>query len=181
MIVGCHQTSFFPYYGFFQKMMLCDKFVLMTNCQFEKGNYQNRFNIGETWYTMSVNSGLDLIKNKKYVNKEADWNRIKTNLSGFNLSQFDGCITNSLADTNISIIRRLQKILGIKTEVVLDYPTKLKSTARLVDICKKHKATVYLSGMSGVNYLDYDLFIKEGIDIEHQKSIINKPIVEFLK
>ena len=59
---------------------MVDKFVILQNCQFEKNNFQNRFNIGDKWHTLSTNRGLEPIINKKYVNHVKDWLKIKNNL-----------------------------------------------------------------------------------------------------
>ena len=44
------------------------------------------------------------------------------------------------------------------TILEIDYPTHLKSTNRLVDICVQYGATEYLSGIGGKNYLDVKMF-----------------------
>ena len=67
MKISIHQPNFVPWYPFFQKIKEADIFIILSNCQFEKNNYQNRFNIIDQWYTMRTKKGLDLIKNKVYV------------------------------------------------------------------------------------------------------------------
>jgi hypothetical protein len=185
MTISIHQPNFFPYYPFFQKMKESDVFVILTRCQFEKNNYQNRFNKDGRWHTMSVNKGLDPINTKVYINPEKDWERIKNNLPDYKniLNQFDDCISSNLSETNVSVIMKIRDILGIKTEILLDYPTDLLSTERLVDICLKNGANKYISGISGSKYLDLDLFKENNIDVVFQNpdEMISKPIIEFLK
>jgi len=62
-------------------------------------------------------------------------------------------------------------MLGIKTKIVFDYPTDLKGTDRLVDICKHYGATKYLSGISGKDYLDRSLFADHKIELEFQDEM----------
>ena len=81
MVISIHQPNFMPWYPFFQKIQKCDKFVILTHCQFEKNGYQNRFNFNDDWYTMSVKKGLEPIKDKIYLNPKNDWDRIKNRLS----------------------------------------------------------------------------------------------------
>jgi len=185
MIISIHQPNFFPYYPFFQKMEESDVFVILNHCQFEKNNYQNRFNKDGKWYTMSVNKGLDLINTKVYVNQEKDWYRIKNSLPGYKniLKEFDSCISNNLSDTNVSIIMKIKDILGIKTEILFDYPTDLLSSKRLVDICVSKGAKKYVSGISGAKYLDLELFNKNEIEVVFQNpdNMISKPIIDILK
>jgi hypothetical protein len=184
MVVSIHQPNFFPYYPFFQKMESSDLFVILTHCQFEKNNYQNRFNKEGKWYTMSVNKGLDPINTKTYLNPQKDWCRIKNMLPSYRkiLEEFDPCITDNLASTNSNIIFKIKEMLQIKTEIALDYPTDLLSTGRLVDICLKHKATKYISGISGKKYLDLSMFEQNNIEVifQDEKEMINKPIIDVL-
>ncbi len=185
MIISIHQPNFMPWFPFFQKIMASDRFIILSNCQFEKNNYQNRFNIGEKWNTMSVNSGIMNIIDKQYVNYDNDWRKIKTNLKDYSeeLSLFDECISNDLNHTNISIIKKICELLEIKTEILYDYTTELKGTERLIDLVKHYEGDTYLSGISGGNYLDIKQFEENGIKLINQASddMIRKPIIEILK
>jgi len=193
MKLSLHQPNFFPYYPFFQKMENSDIFLIMFHCQYENRNYQNRFNIGETWYTMSVNKGelkqensaaKDSIFSKKYINYLNDWDKIKNRLPKYKtiLNNFDDCISRSLTETNISIILKIKKMLDIKTPIVFDYPTNLKSTDRIIDFCLKYDVSEYYSGISGVNYLDLNMFKKNNVIVSFQNKINMEsiPILEKL-
>lgn len=185
MTITIHQPNFFPYYPFFQKMEQSDIFVILQNCQFEKNGFQNRFNKDGMWYTMSVNKGLDPISSKKYLNVKNDWNKIKNKLPKYRniLDLFDDCIDDNLSITNSKIILKIKKLLDIQTEIVYDYPTNLKSTDRLIDICLKNNATTYISGVSGKKYLDLNLFHENNIQVIFQEEFnMNKiPIIDILK
>ena len=177
MIVTIHQPNFFPWRPFFEKIQQADVYVCLTHCQFEKNGYQNRFDYNNKWYTMSVNKGLEPIRDKVYVNPKEYWDRIKNSLPEYKsvLNEFDKCIGESLSVTNFCIISNLCDMLDIEVpELEIDYPTPLKSTNRLVDICVQYGATKYLSGIGGKGYLDESLFKKEGIDVIYQK--IKKPV-----
>jgi hypothetical protein len=184
--VAIHQPNFMPWYPFFQKVAAVDVFCILTKCQFEKNNFQNRFKLGDRWHTMSVNKGLDPIETKRYLNPNEDWNKINENLKEFSeeLERFKSCITGSLAGTNISIIREACQILGINTKIVYDWNTELLNTERLVDICETFEADTYLAGSGGsASYLDTDMFSKKGIDVVFQspETMIKKPLLEVLK
>jgi hypothetical protein len=185
MIITIHQPNFFPYYPFFQKMSDADIFVILQNCQFEKNNFQNRFNKDGKWNTMSVNKGLDPINTKIYVNHNKDWSRIKNNLPDYIeiLELFDSCITDSLSETNSNIIFKIRDLLEIKTDIFFDYPTDLLSTDRLVDICLRYGGSTYISGISGSKYLDLDKFNRNNIKVvfQEEESMIKKPVIEILK
>lgn len=185
MRISIHQPNFMPWYPFFKKIESVDTFIILENCQFEKNGYQNRFNIDNKWYTMSVNKGIEPVKNKIYINYLKDWNSIKSKLNNYKtiLNQFDECINEKLSITNSSIIKKIANLLQIKTNIIFDYPTELNKTERLVDICKKHGATTYVAGSSGNNYLDINLFKLENINVEFQNlsDEIKKPILYILK
>ena len=170
MKVSIHQPNFFPWYPFINKIESVDVFVILAHCQFEKNGYQNRFSNDGKWNTMSVKRGLEPIVDKIYLNPIGDWNRIKSNNSKYKniLDLFDECISESLVETNVAIIKKICKLLSIDTQIVMDYETDLKSTHRLVDICKTNNASQYLSGLSGKDYLDLQLFKNENINVVFQ-------------
>jgi hypothetical protein len=185
MIITIHQPNSFPWYPLFQKIEGADKFVFLNNAQFQKNNLQNRFNFNDKWHTLSVNSGLEPIVTKKYINPERDWNKIKSNLINYSnvLNQFDDLIKDGLVETNTKIVEKICNILNIKTEILFDYPTNLTSTDRIVDICLHYKADVYLSGISGRNYLELNKFEENGIKVifQDESKMIKKPIIEIIK
>lgn len=182
MKLAIHQPNFMPWYPFFQKIQQADIFVILQNCQFEKNNFQNRFNVDNQWYTMRVTKTIENIIDKKYINSVYDWNKIKKGFPKLKnkLDVFDDCISESLADTNSKIIIKTCEIFNINTKIVFDYPTDLKSTERLIDICKNYGATEYISGTGGKKYLDTSLFEESNIKISFQKNIIKKSLVEML-
>ncbi|KAF0151045.1 MAG: hypothetical protein FD143_2278 [Ignavibacteria bacterium] len=185
MIVTIHQPNFMPWFPFFQKMECADIFIVLRYCQFRKNNFQNRFNLNNKWHTMSIQQGLDLIINKKYVTPIKDWNNIKKSLAAYEsiLNEFDNCISESHSETNTAIINKIASILKIKTKIVLDYETHLTATERLIKLCIDNGANTYLAGLSGRKYLDLTLFERENIKVVFQdESLIKRtPILEVLK
>jgi len=154
MICAIHQPNFFPYMGIIEKIKASDVFVFLTHCQYEKSNYQNRFLLHDKWYTMPVkNNGQELIKDKKYIEPMKSWNKIKRRLK-IDLSIFDDCFIDGLAETNMKIIRKICTLLKIDTsKLVLDYDTSLKGAGRNIDICRHFGCDTYLSGPSGSKYM----------------------------
>lgn len=183
MIVTIHQPNFVPWYPFFQKIEQADVFVVLGHCQYEKNGFQNRFQLDQNWHTLSVYKGLEPIRQKKYVNPKKDWETIKRNLPEYKdlLSEMEYCITDNLFDTNFSIIKHLIQKLDIKTRIEEDYETDLKSTDRLVDICKRFGATTYLAGQGGLDYLDDSLFKNENIEVIYQKDLNKIHTLQYLK
>ena len=173
MIVGVHKPNLFPHAGWLEKARRCDRFVILSWAQFSPGNYHNRFRLRDRWYTMSVGRSLVPLAAKQYTDAAGDWERIRRRLPAdlhAAFARFDGCATDSLVETNVAVIRRMLDILGIKTEIVMDYPTDLTGGARLVDLCKYYGATVYLSGPSGPKYMDMGMFQAAGVGFEIQEK-----------
>lgn len=182
MTIAIHQPNFFPYYPYFQKMMECDLFVILSQTQFRKGGYENRFNVGDKWHTMSVNSGLQPIGLKRYVSPDKDFGYIKKAFRSKELWRFDKCISQSLFATNVNIINAFKQILKIETPLEFDYLTTLTGTDRLIDLCKHYKANKYLSGISGKNYLELSKFQEAGIEVifQDESKMIKKALVDML-
>jgi hypothetical protein len=178
MRIAIHQPNFCPTKGYFDKIAAVDLFVIMIHCQWEKGKYQNRFHVGKEWNTMSVNHGLEPIKDKVYLNPEDDWEKILNRYPVLN--NFEKCISKSLCVTNFSIINTATGIMDISTPLRIDYQTELTGTERLVDICKHYGATEYLSGQSGRKYLDLKQFDEAGIKVSFQDNPDLTPLVHLL-
>lgn len=166
MKIAIHQPNFVPWMPFFNKIESADVFVLLGNCQFEKGGFQNRFRLSpeSEWNTMSVRGGLESILSKRYSNHCADWSKIRKSFP--RLDVFDDLVSDSLWDTNVAIIRRACEMLGIKTQIAVDWPTEATGGDRLVEICRKFGAKKYLSGASGSKYMDLGIFKENGIEFE---------------
>ncbi len=182
MIVTIHQPNFIPWYPFFQKMEQADLFILLGNCQFEKNGFQNRFQLKNTWNTLSVKKGKNPIIEKKYINPEYDWMKIKKRLFKYKhiLNGIDPYISKNLYQTNKDIITYLKTKLNINTPLVEDIPTDLVSSERLLMLCKHYGATKYLAGQGGKDYLNESIFLKEGIEIIYQENLIKKHTIEYL-
>jgi len=182
MKIAIHQPNFIPWMPFFQKMDSVDLFVLLTHCQYEKGGYQNRFQARGAWHTMSVRKGMHPIADKLYKSPGEDWDRIKATFP--ELYVFDDLVCHYLRDTNCEIIRRMAKYLGVRTKIITDEPTKATSTARLVEICKRHNADTYLAGSGGSrDYLEVAQFEAVGIAVEFQapESLDRRHVLELEK
>ena len=176
MIVTIHQPNFIPWYPFFQKMEQADLFILLGHCQFEKNGFQNRFQLENTWNTLSVKKGKEPIVEKEYINPKHDWMKIKKRLFKYKnaLNELDPFINKNLYKTNKDIITHLKNKLNINTPIIEDIPTDLVSTERLLMLCKQYGATKYLAGQGGKDYLDESLFLNEGIEVIYQENLIKK-------
>jgi len=83
-----------------------------------------------------------------------------------------------LSPLNIQIIKRVAELLWTDTKLYvcseLGEEFALEPNRRLVEICRYFGADVYLSGQGGRDYLDGELFRREGIEVLFQE--FNPPI-----
>lgn len=148
--IAIHQANFCPWYPFFYKMAMVDKFILLNNVQFEKNGFQNRFKYKDKWMTKPVKSGMCRISEKEFT---------------------DG---NRLLDINLMWIEAIKDTLSIKAELVDDYIHKLEDmsfddpTDRLIDLIKWHEGDVYVTNPEAKDkYLNEDKMRDAGIKIEY--------------
>jgi hypothetical protein len=185
--VAVHQPHYFPYPGFFHKVSLADKFVLMDDAQYARG-YVNRNRIldvhGPVWLTVPIDKSQKFTENRFVdINKAIDWRQDhwkKLQISYANAKFFshyrdrlEGIYKsdwNRLMDLDLESIKAVFEWLGIRIPIVMESELKItsKSTQRLVDVCKAVGADTYVSGRGGKQYMDESLFSKNGLTLEYQ-------------
>jgi hypothetical protein len=186
-----HQVNYIPWLGFFSKAKDSDIFVMFDDARYSKNNFMNRNSIrtagGWTYLTIPIE--------RKYYRKplcqvmlphddrwkEDHWKAI---LFNYNRAEFfhdysdffDGIYNEehrTLVEFNEKIILYLFKQFGVKAEVVrtteLGIDTSLRKTDMLLDILKRVRATSYISGEGGKDYIDEEMFRKSGIELRFQE------------
>lgn len=189
MIVAIHQPNYMPWLGFFHKLCSCDIFVLLDSVQFTKRGFQNRTKIkspqGAAWLTVPVKTkGLYFQKtNDVRIDNTQDWAKKHWEAmesfykkSSF-FSLYAKCIKEvysreweSLVCLNETLIRFIATTLKQPDKFLKASQLKVggKSTELLLNICKEVGGNIYLSGISGRNYLKEELFMEAGIQIIYQ-------------
>lgn len=156
--VAIHQPNFIPWFPFFYKMAMVDKFVLLSTAQFEKNGYQNRFEYKGKWITLPVKSGNFRICDKKLV-------------ESFNDGSYGEI--DSLSYINQQWIRVLKNTFRIKTELIetnSGLRAEIGATKRLIQIIRQQKGTSYITNpRAKLKYLDEDKIKDAGIEIEYCK------------
>lgn len=190
MIVSIQQPEHLPWLGFFDKIQQADTVVLLDNVQFKKRYFENRNKIrtGDGWqwvvvpvitkgrYTQSINQ-VEIDNTSHWRRK--DWMSICSNYnkapffpkySSFFEQIYDKQWTH-LADLNEEIIRYIVQELGVKVKIIRasTLGTTGRGTDLLLEICQKLKADIYLSGISGKDYLDETKFTEQGIKVIYQE------------
>ena len=189
MNVSIHQPDFFPYPGFFNKIFLSDVFIILDRTQFEFGiTNRNKIITPEgTWKRISIpvkNDQKFFQNNDVKINNDMNWKEKNLDLisKSYSKSKFFDLYNTSinsifeekweyLIELNIKILKTIFEWLDVKTKIIFESELNVKGTSseKLLNICKEVKATKYVSGPGGKNYLDEKIFQKNHIDIEYQK------------
>lgn len=188
MIIAIHQPNYLPYLGFFDKMLKADHFIILDDAQFSKGDFHNRNRIntiaGPKWLTIPVKCSFipikDIVINNEHLFSGMKWteyhlklikdNYLKTKffkILFIRLEEIYKKEYKKLLEVNLAIIFLLKELFEIKTPVSLSSELGLKSSAtqRLIDICNYFSAKTYISGKSGLDYMDISLFEKNNIEV----------------
>ena len=184
MTIAIMQPYLFPYIGYFQLVNAVDKFVIYDDVSFIKQGWinKNKILVNNAAYAFSVPlknvSSFVHINNtlvddkmydhwkKKFFRPEQAYGKapfFKTVVEGIK-TVFENNPT-SIARLALSSIDFVCNYLDIKTEIV---PTSsvynnmhLKSENRVIDLCKKENARVYINAAGGIDIYSGDNFLKE--------------------
>lgn len=190
MTLGIHQPHFFPWLGFFHKIINSDVFVFYDDVQFRRRYFQNRAQIkdeeGEIrWFSVPV----------KKTDRSAHINQIEISEEFFKPDHMLSTLKNyyskapffndyfdavaavidtknlSLSDMNLKSIRLFLDLWEIKKPLHLSSKLKLVESDRnlkLVEICKLLSADTYFAGRGGRKYMETEKFEENNIKIVWQ-------------
>ena len=188
MKVGIIQSNYIPWKGYFDFIDDVDLFVFHDDLQYTKGDWRNRNKIktknGAIWLTVPVKyySVSQLIMETE-IDYSQRWQQKHLNQINENYhkaSFFDQvydeyagivlCKYSTISELNVALIKWIMEKLGINTNLLMSSEIKPvgSKTERLIDILTKLNATVYFSGPSAKNYLDYSKFEEAGIGLEYK-------------
>tara|TARA_B100001750_G_C15399753_1_gene541992 strand:+ start:22 stop:708 length:687 start_codon:yes stop_codon:yes gene_type:complete len=189
MKVVIHQPQFFPYPGFFHKLSLADKYVVLDNTQYDK-RFTNRNQISEDgkplWITVPINKKHKFSSNNQVeINNEIKWQddiwkkiyHSYKNTKFF--SQYEEYLEKIftkkwtfLFELNFETLKKTLEWLDIQIEIIKESDLEINSTStqRLIDICEQVNADTYISGKGLPNkkYIEEDLFKNQNIKLEFQ-------------
>ena len=189
MRVTIHQPEHMPWLGLLDKVQQVDLWVILDNVQYRRRYFQNRNKIrtasGWGWLTVPVHSvwGKSLI-NDITVDQDSDWQKRCWKTMRLNyarapyfeqhVSFFDSLSSRGwkfLVDLNCEIIQYLLACFEIDVELKLasDMACSGRSHELILSLCKEAGASVYLSGVSGKDYLKMEDFQCEHIDVDFQE------------
>lgn len=186
MRVVISQPMYFPWLGQLNQAYLADAFVFYSDVQFARG-FINRVQllidgVQEFITVPTVGSKRILInelipdgsqkwKDKhlsklNYSFKGAKFCEIATGLFLDVVNSADGDLA---ALSSASVKRMCKEVFPENCPKFYDssqFPRTSKSSQSLVEICKTLGATHYLTGLGAKNYIDFQLFERESIELE---------------
>lgn len=185
--VGCIQSSYIPWRGYFDLIRRSNVFVFHDDIQYTKQDWRNRNRVktsgGLIWLSIPVRKATTRgVIDEVEIDNEQDWGRkhwrsIETCYSNApffsqHAEFFRDTLTqrwDRLSTLNVYIISYICETLGIRTHLINSRELGLtgRKTDRLIQICRACNATHYLSGPSARNYLEPDKFAAIGAEIEY--------------
>lgn len=175
MKVCSHQPSLFPWAGYWAKVAASDMIVMSCGVKMDYGGYQNRVGLGGGWLTLPVEKGskhlplrdvkvcpgaLDAV-NKRVLQELAGKRWPYRALIQDIMARVYNHPSDFLIDINLSAFWAVRDVLGIKTDVVMDWEEpeiEGSKTAKLVARIRRKAphATVYMAGPGFSNYVNPD-------------------------
>jgi hypothetical protein len=190
MVYSVHQPQYIPWLGFFDKIDKSDLFVFLDDVQYKHREFQNRNKIrvkeGWIWLTVPVLSARGEKIRDVRIDNTRDWRsaHAKSLKSWYSRAPyfktyypfFEDLYARNwsrLADLNVRVIEFFLESLGLKKPLYLESDLKAggEKTQRIINIGRKLKADVYLSGSGGRDYLDEDMFGACGMKLRYQEFV----------
>jgi len=189
--IAIHQPEHHPWLGFFKKMSQTDIFVFFDDVQYNSRGFQNRnyikTNTGKTLLSIPVLSKFDSKINELKIDKTKNWQKKhkKSIITNYSKTECFGEYKNKieeiyeeeyeyLIELNQKLIKFFLNELKIKSKIIFSSSLDLEvnSSKKILEICKKFNADKYISGINwGLENLNLDEFLDNGIEIEFQKFI----------
>lgn len=190
MIVSINQPAYLPWLGYFDRVAASDVRVVLDHVQFEKNSFTNRNKVrtaaGWCWLTVPVSTSgkfgcaiekLEIAPGRDWRSKH--WESLRMNYTraehfADHAKFFDGLFRREwrlLKPLMDEITAYLLAAFEIRTPLVFSSDLKPVGTKSdlVLNICRELKATRYLSGPLGKDYLDEAAFERAGIAVEYHR------------
>lgn len=186
MIVAIHQPDYFPYPGYFYKIMHSDCFVFLDDAQYSNQGFSNWNKIktpqGELRLKFPVNQTLG-DKICEVTSKDIlGWKmkQIKIISANYKRAPYFGQIYpeikmliekkyTNIAEMNIQIIKHIVNKFGFTGKFLCSSQMKIQTLKeqRVLDICSSLNANEYLSGNGAKAYQQEEHFIERGLQLRY--------------
>lgn len=182
------QSMYFPWVGFLEQVKLADIFIHYNDVQLSRGFY-NRVQVktqsGSKWITVPLRDHHQGQKiSETLIDDRQDWKKQHRRILHHSYRTapfFDDMIklvdavfdssAQTLADISKTSIMTLVNYFGLAEQKQFIDSANLgicgSSSQRLIDICKRVKANIYITGLGALNYLEHELFEHSGIEVRY--------------
>jgi hypothetical protein len=186
--VAIVQSSYIPWKGYFDLIRSVDEFVLYDDMQFTKRDWRSRNRIktanGPLWLSVPVEvkgrfeQRICDAQVAGHAWADKHWASLRHAYGKApHFPQYAREVEEAYAacarETHLSRINWLLttmtcRLLGIDTPITwsMDYPQMAGKTERLLSICQAAGANRYLSGPAARDYMELDVFEREGIAVD---------------
>jgi hypothetical protein len=190
-ILTAHQPLYLPWLGFFHKVAASDLFCLWDDVQFSPNDYIHRNRIkgpnGWLWLTVPIHAKghrektireMEIDNSKNW--RKVHWNSLRVSYEK-KAPYFDsyrdffegvyGRTWERLADLDEHLLTYLFRELGIPVKIVKasDLNFEGRKADRVLDMCRKLSADLYIFGELGEGYADTGPFLAERVKVYFQK------------
>ena len=189
-IVAIVQSNYIPWKGYFDLIHMADEFILYDDAQFTKRDWRNRNKLktpqGVRWLSIPVKARgrfHQRISETEIANPHWTQDHLKTWQHNYARAPhyaaykdwlaelYQGCTETHLSRVNYRFLRAICDELSITTPLTWssDYGVDetLDKTEKLVALCQKAGADVYLSGPAARVYLREEAFRRVGIAVQY--------------
>ena len=191
--VAIMQPYFLPYVGYFHLINAVDEFVIYDNIQYTKKGWINRNRIlvngNDRIITLPIKKDSDYLDVKDRFLADA-WGKEKFKIlnlikSSYNKAPYFNKVlpvissileipNTNLFEFILDSLHLLNSYLRIETKITIssniNIDHSLRSKDKVIAICKKLNANIYVNAIGGVDLYDVKDFKKEGLDLKFCKS-----------
>ena len=188
--VSISQPTYLPYLGFFDKIIQSDVFVYFDDVEISIRSFHNRNKIktndGMKWLSVPLHHPYKQNIKDVIISHDSQWTVKHKNLIKANFEKakfFDKYwkdVENildkpwkKLIDINLEFINYFNSILDLNKEIhkSSEFNLSLSGSEKLMEICSKLDADIYLSGILGKSYLDEKIFQSKNITVKYQNFL----------
>lgn len=183
-VVAILQSNYIPWKGYFDIIASVDEFIIYDDVQFTKNDWRNRNKIktsrGVEWITIPV--GQNIRRHIREVEltdslwQQKHWRMLYYNYrSAMHFEEVAALFEpmylqrkhTNLSMLNRALIEAVCGYLGITTTISnsWEYDIFDGKTERLADLCAQAGGAEYISGPSGIDYIDVRIFAERGIKV----------------
>ena len=185
--VAIVQSNYIPWKGYFDLIGAVDEFILYDDMQFTRRDWRNRNLIktpnGLKWLTIPVQVKgryFQRIRDTEISSEswaEEHWKSLALNyarapafgeVAPWLETLYESATMRSLSELNRHFLVAICERLGIRTKLTdsADYVLEGEKSERLAAICRQAGATSYVSGPAARDYLDEEVFARQGIAVK---------------